>query len=106
MKDLEKYFGRFRKNIVGVDHHYETPNGNKKIIYNDWIASGRLYEPLEKKITEVFGPYVANTHTETSETGTLMTESDSCGYLRIGTKAFLTIARWLIHGIGSKTANF
>ena len=73
MNDLEKYFKRFRNSIIGIDFSYETPHGKKKIVYNDWIASGRLYEPIEKKISEVFGPYVANTHTETSETGTLMT---------------------------------
>ncbi|KPL20912.1 MAG: selenocysteine lyase, partial [Bacteroides sp. SM1_62] len=41
----------------------------------DWIASGRLYGPIEKKMLEDFGPFVANTHTEASETGTLMTKS-------------------------------
>jgi len=73
MDNLEHYFEQFRSHIIGYDFYYKTPNGKKKIIYNDWIASGRLYGPIEKKISEVFGPYVANTHTETSETGTLMT---------------------------------
>jgi selenocysteine lyase/cysteine desulfurase len=73
MRDLEHYFGQFRKHIIGNGFSYHTPNGEKQLIYNDWIASGRLYKPIEKKIAEVFGPYVANTHTETSETGTLMT---------------------------------
>jgi selenocysteine lyase/cysteine desulfurase len=73
MKSLEKYFSKFRNNVIGIDHEYETPYGVKKIIYNDWIASGRLYGPLEDKIIKTFGPYVANTHTETSETGTIMT---------------------------------
>ena len=45
------------------------------MIYADWIASGRLYEPIEEKIQKTFGPYVGNTHTETSETGTLMTKA-------------------------------
>ena len=45
------------------------------MIYADWVASGRLYAPIEKKMTEVIGPYVGNTHTETSETGTLMTNA-------------------------------
>jgi len=53
----------------------QTPYGEKKVIYADWIASGRLYMPIEQKIQEEFGPWVANTHTETSETGTLMTKS-------------------------------
>ncbi len=75
MSQLEKYFGTFRKNIIGIDTRYKTPNGMQKIVYGDWIASGRLYAPIEKKIIEEFGPFVANTHTEASETGTRMTNS-------------------------------
>ncbi len=75
MNSLEKYFGKFRENIIGINQEYKTPYGQQKIIYADWIASGRLYAPVEKRITEEFGPFVANTHTETSETGTLMTRS-------------------------------
>ena len=69
----ESYFEKIRKNIVGIDQEYETPFGRKRIIYCDWIASGRLYGPIEHKISKVFGPFVANTHTETSETGSMMT---------------------------------
>jgi len=72
---MEKYFEKYRANTIGSDLKMQTPYGEKKVIYADWIASGRLYLPIEKKIQEVFGPWVANTHTETSETGTLMTKS-------------------------------
>jgi selenocysteine lyase/cysteine desulfurase len=72
---MEKYFDRFRQQIIGLDTSYETPYGRQKIYYFDWVASGRLYKPIEDKITQVFGPFVANTHTETSETGTRMTLS-------------------------------
>ncbi len=75
MTQQEKYFSKFKKNIIGNDLVFETPYGNVKMIYADWIASGRLYKPIEKVITEKFGPYVGNTHTETSETGTMMTLS-------------------------------
>ncbi|MCG8410086.1 MAG: aminotransferase class V-fold PLP-dependent enzyme [Bacteroidales bacterium] len=75
MKSLESYFEQFRKEIVGFDTTYTSPYGEKKIIYADWIASGRLYNPIENKLLNDFGPFVANTHTETSETGTLMTHS-------------------------------
>ena len=75
MSSLEKHFQTFRKNTVGYNASYNSPYGEQKIIYADWIASGRLYEPIERKMLEQFGPYVANTHTETSETGTLMTHS-------------------------------
>ena len=70
---LEQYFKQFRDNIVGIDLEFESPYGKQKIIYTDWTASGRLYRPIEEKILNDFGPYVANTHTETTETGTAMT---------------------------------
>ena len=31
--ELETYFDKFRKNIVGVDQSFETPYGMKKMIY-------------------------------------------------------------------------
>jgi len=75
MSKLESYFEAFRKNIVGIDQSFNSPYGRKKISYADWIASGRLYQPIEKQITEIFGPFVGNTHSETSETGALMTHA-------------------------------
>ncbi len=72
---MEKYFEQFRENIIGQNQIFKSPYGNHKIIYADWIASGRLYQKVEDKISKTFGPYVANTHTETSETGTIMTKA-------------------------------
>lgn len=69
----EDYFREFRRNTVGINQEYSTPYGIKKIIYCDWIASGRMYGPIERKMAGTFGPFVGNTHTETSETGSLMT---------------------------------
>ena len=73
MDTLEKYFEPFRNNTIGVDQTFISPYGEKKIVYADWIASGRLYHPIEKTISEVFGPFVGNTHSEASITGTSMT---------------------------------
>ena len=70
---LESYFNSFRNNIIGIDQEIETPFGPKKIVYADWIASGRLYSPIEDTIKERIGPYVGNTHSETTFTGKLMT---------------------------------
>lgn len=75
MTELEKYFDKFRKNIIGIDASFESAFGKQKIVYADWIASGRLYGPIEDKIKNDFGPYVANTHTETTETGLKMTKA-------------------------------
>lgn len=73
--ELEQYFNQFRKHIIGINQEFETPYGTKKIIYTDWTASGRLYRPIEEKLTNVFGPFVANTHTETTVSGTAMTKA-------------------------------
>ena len=70
---LEAYFQDFRNNIIGVDLKYKSPFGEMPIIYTDWTASGRLYRPIEEKLINDFGPFVANTHTETSITGSAMT---------------------------------
>lgn len=73
MTELEKYFSSFRNNILGIDAVFDSPYGKQKLIYADWIASGRLYKPIEEILLEKFGPMVGNTHSEASETGTLMT---------------------------------
>lgn len=72
---MEKYFKKFRKNIIGVDQDFTSHYGVQRIVYADWIASGRLYKPIEDKISKTFGPFVGNTHTEASETGVLMTKA-------------------------------
>ncbi|SHN20555.1 Selenocysteine lyase/Cysteine desulfurase [Flavobacterium pectinovorum] len=72
---LETYFQDFRKNIVGINQEFMSPYGKKQIIYTDWTASGRLYRPIEEKLLNEFGPFVANTHTETTVSGTAMTKA-------------------------------
>ena len=69
---LEEYFEKYRNNIIGQDQTFESPFGEKKIIYADWIASGRLYSPIEDLLRKDVFPFVANTHTETSTTGATM----------------------------------
>jgi selenocysteine lyase/cysteine desulfurase len=72
---LEQYFQQFRKNIIGIDQEFESPYGLQSITYTDWTASGRLYRPIEEKLMNEFGPFVANTHTETTVSGTAMTKA-------------------------------
>lgn len=72
---MEHYFKPFRDNIVGIDQTFRSPYGEKHIVYTDWTASGRLYRPIEEKLLNEFGPFVANTHTETSVTGSAMTRA-------------------------------
>lgn len=73
LASLEQYFQKFRENTIGIDQEFESPFGRRKIIYTDWTASGRLYRPIEEKMMNDFGPFVANTHTETTVSGTAMT---------------------------------
>jgi selenocysteine lyase/cysteine desulfurase len=73
MTALELYFQPFRENIIGFDQSIQIAGTDKKIIYADWTASGRMYAPIEDILTKMVSPYVANTHTETNFTGTSMT---------------------------------
>jgi len=75
MRDLDSSFERFRRNIVGYHQPFQTPYGEKEIVYADWTASGRLYEPIERKMLNEVGPFVGNTHSETNITGTSMTHA-------------------------------
>ncbi len=75
MSSLESHFDRFRRNTVGYDHSFETPYGTKRLVYTDWIASGRMYRPIEEQILNVLGPFVGNTHSESSVTGSSMTRA-------------------------------
>jgi len=70
---LEEYFSPFREKIVGINSTFRSPYGTKKIVYADWIASGRLYQPIEDRLSKDFGPFLGNTHTETTATGKTMT---------------------------------
>ncbi len=75
MSNLEAYFDSYRQHTIGNHQTFNSPFGQRPIRYADWIASGRLYQPIEDKITKTLGPFVANTHTETSETGRFMTRA-------------------------------
>ncbi len=74
-EDLEDFFLRFRKHTIGTEQSYLTPYGEVQMIYADWTASGRLYQPIEDRIASDLGPYLGNTHTETTITGCSMTKA-------------------------------
>ncbi len=71
--NLSEWFAPFRNKIIGINQSFESPYGEQKIIYADWTASGRMYGPIEDVMRDRIAPFVANTHTETSETGATMT---------------------------------
>ena len=72
---LEKYFSTFRAEVIGDGETIETPFGQHRLIYADWTASGRMYRPIEDRLSREIAPFVANTHTETNTTGRAMTHA-------------------------------
>ncbi|MBY3619090.1 aminotransferase class V-fold PLP-dependent enzyme [Acinetobacter sp. CUI P1] len=70
---LQNHFETFREHTIGIRHQITTPYGRQPLLYADWTASGRLYEPIERKLQEAFGPYVSNPHTDSNTTGLTMT---------------------------------
>jgi len=80
---IKSHFEKFRERIIGQEQYYQSPYGSKKILYADWIASGRLYQPIEQIMLETIGPFVGNTHTETCEVGKLMTQAYQMAHQKI-----------------------
>lgn len=74
-KKSEKQFAKFRKNTIGHNAKIITPYGEKTMTYADWTASGRLYNPIEKALSQKLGAYIANPHTSSNTTGTLVTRA-------------------------------
>lgn len=72
---LQDYFKSFRENIIGIDTSFESPYGSQKMVYADWTASGRAYQPIEDRLAREIMPLLGNTHTETTVTGTAMTKA-------------------------------
>lgn len=72
-ESTQDYFQEIATNIIGHDYTFESPSGKKKLLYADWIASGRLYAPIEELLSNHFGPLVGNTHSESSHSGEAMT---------------------------------
>ncbi|MAW95416.1 MULTISPECIES: aminotransferase class V-fold PLP-dependent enzyme [unclassified Leeuwenhoekiella] len=67
--ELEHYFETYRKKTIGINHQFESVYGTQNLLYADWIASGRLYRPIEDIICNKIGPLMANTHSFSSESG-------------------------------------
>ena len=75
MENLQSYFDSFRKNIIGINETFTDAYGSKKVIYADWIASGRLYGPMEEALLEKLGPFISNPHSYSSYTGQQVTHA-------------------------------
>ncbi|WP_435138591.1 aminotransferase class V-fold PLP-dependent enzyme [Pseudopelagicola sp. nBUS_19] len=58
-----------RTGLIGRDASIETPFGAQKLIYADYVASGRALRQVEEFVLENVLPYYANSHTEASFCG-------------------------------------
>ncbi len=65
--------GWLRQQIVGVDSTFETPFGERLMVYCDYTASGRCLRFVESYLQSLQRVY-ANTHTEDDITGRSMSQ--------------------------------
>ena len=59
--------------IIGKNAVFETPFGPRRMVYADYVASGRALRQVEGFVMDHVLPYYANSHTEASFTGGYMT---------------------------------
>lgn len=57
------------KDVIGSSASFEGPFGRRKIVYCDYIASGKAVNSIEQFIMKRVLPMYANTHTQSSVTG-------------------------------------
>ncbi|ADO41688.1 aminotransferase class V-fold PLP-dependent enzyme [Ketogulonicigenium vulgare] len=61
-----------RAGLIGDDIAFDTPFGTKRLIYADYTASGRALRQIEDFVMTRVLPFYANTHTEASFVGGVM----------------------------------
>ncbi|MEX0971137.1 MAG: aminotransferase class V-fold PLP-dependent enzyme [Paracoccaceae bacterium] len=64
---------QLRDGLVGAGMEIETPFGRKKMVYADYVASGRALKQIEHAMLDKVLPYYANAHTQDSCCGRAMT---------------------------------
>jgi selenocysteine lyase/cysteine desulfurase len=62
-----------RQGIIGEGASFDGPFGPKKLIYADYVASGRALRQVETFVMDHILPFYANSHTEASYCGGHMT---------------------------------
>lgn len=77
MNPFDSYLSRLspaiHDQLIGQDAVIQGPFGPRRMIYADYIASGRALRPLEEWVMENVLPWYANSHTEASHCGGTMT---------------------------------
>ncbi|MES2378426.1 MAG: aminotransferase class V-fold PLP-dependent enzyme [Bacteroidota bacterium] len=72
---LETEFADFRDQVIGREQTFISPYCEQKILYADWTASGRAYQPIETYLQEHILPFMANTHTGSTHTGRVISQA-------------------------------
>jgi len=72
---LENHFAGFATQIIGNRQLFRSPFGDQEMLYADWTASGRAYQPIETFMQQEVLPFVGNTHTAASHNGHLMSNA-------------------------------
>ncbi len=62
-------FAWVREQLIGDGTPIQTPFGERRLTYADYVASGRALRWVEETLTERVMPLYANTHTEDSRSG-------------------------------------
>ncbi len=81
LSSVAEPMAHLRDGLIGADLQIDTPYGPRKLIYADYVASGRALRQVESFVLENVLPYYANTHTDASFCGARM------GQLREGARA-------------------
>ncbi|WP_257452062.1 aminotransferase class V-fold PLP-dependent enzyme [Archangium lipolyticum] len=66
LEDWERHFEGFRSGIIGIELRYDGPMGTRPLLYADWMATGRLYGPIEQTLLSVAAPFYGNVHSKSS----------------------------------------
>jgi len=64
-----------RRGLIGHDVEIPGLNGSHRLVYADYVASGRALHHVEDFILKRILPYYANSHTEASYCGAYMTQA-------------------------------
>lgn len=80
----QAFLEHLRRGVVGADARIQSPEGEKPLLYFDYIASGRFHRAVEDELQARVLPFMANTHTDSSHTGRLMTRYYEGAFRRIG----------------------
>ncbi|MDN5785678.1 aminotransferase class V-fold PLP-dependent enzyme [Pseudorhodobacter sp.] len=62
-----------RQGVIGEGVEFDGPFGTQKLLYADYVASGRALQQVERFVMERVLPFYANSHTEASYCGAAMT---------------------------------